>query len=72
MVQAGDQMVLDHRPQPRWPLSRLNHVLYEDMMTTLLLEEVAAMPELADLIREIARDRLEKREVEEWETRLSG
>ncbi len=71
-IAAGDPMVLESRPQPDWPLSRLLAVLYR---TPLDHDELRAMSELVELSagqRAIAEQRLATGAVEPWERRLNG
>lgn len=69
---AGDNLVLVERPCPDWSLRRLLHVLYVDRLDTGALAAMAALPALAGSWRKLARQRLERREVEDMERRLAG
>ncbi|MDK3023104.1 MOSC domain-containing protein [Cupriavidus taiwanensis] len=71
-VAAGDMLELAARPCPGWSLQRLLQVLYVDRLDYAALEEMAALAPLAESWRKLARQRLERREVEAMERRLSG
>ena len=67
---AGDSLQLLQRPHPDWPLVRLLHVLYDDVLNQAALAQMADLAVLAESWRVIARRRLETGQVEEWERRL--
>lgn len=71
-VAAGDMLELVARPCPGWSLHRLLQVLYVERLDYAALEEMAALAPLAESWRKLARQRLERREVEAMERRLSG
>ncbi|RAS11415.1 MOSC domain-containing protein [Cupriavidus alkaliphilus] len=71
-VAAGDMLELVARPCPGWSLHHLLGVLYVDRLDYAALEEMAALAPLAESWRKLARQRLERREVEAMERRLSG
>lgn len=71
-VAAGDRLELIARPCPGWSLHRLLQVLYVDRLDYAALEDMAALVPLAESWRKLARQRLERREVEAMERRLSG
>lgn len=71
-VAAGDVLELVARPCPGWSLHRLLQVLYVDRLDYAALEQMAALAPLAESWRKLARQRLERREVETMERRLSG
>ncbi|NOV26740.1 MOSC domain-containing protein [Cupriavidus necator] len=71
-VAAGDVLELVARPCPGWPLHRLLQVLYVNRLDYAALEQMAALAPLAESWRKLARQRLERREVEAMERRLSG
>ncbi len=68
----GDSLVLVERPYPDWSLQRLLHVLYVDRLDAGALCAMATLPALAENWRKLARQRLERREVEDMERRLAG
>ncbi|ALA16722.1 MULTISPECIES: MOSC domain-containing protein [Chelatococcus] len=70
MVASGDRMVLLERPQPQWPLSRVLHVLYVDMLDREALAELARLPHLPASWKALAARRLERGAVEDWSRRL--
>lgn len=67
---AGDRFVLEDRPNPDWPISRLIRALFHDPLNYALLEELAALPQLANLSKEHVLWRLEKRSLEDWTARM--
>jgi MOSC domain-containing protein YiiM len=69
---AGDSLVLDHRPQPDWPLTRLTRLLYRDTKAKDELAEMADIPELASGWRQLARRRVETSRTEDWSSRLGS
>ncbi|WP_354682217.1 MOSC domain-containing protein [Cupriavidus necator] len=71
-VAAGDTLELVTRPYPQWSLQRLLQVLYVDRLDYAALADMAALPPLAESWRKLARQRLERREVEDMERRLAG
>ena len=70
-VTAGDGFSLVERPRPEWSVSKVLHVLYVDRLNLGLLKEMAALEELSPSWRQLARNRLEKEEVEGFGGRLS-
>lgn len=70
MVASGDRMVLLERPQPQWPVSRVLHVLYVDMLDREALAELARLPHLPASWKALAVRRLERGIVEDWSRRL--
>jgi MOSC domain-containing protein YiiM len=69
-LRAGDRMELEHRPHADWPLARVIRTLFVDALNSEVLEEMAALPELADSTRLYATRRLESRKVEDWLPRV--
>ena len=67
---AGDALVLEHRPHPDWPLARLIGALFGDPLNYPLLEEIAALPELASSSKDYAIKRLATRTLEDWRSRM--
>ncbi|KAI1505100.1 pyruvate kinase-like protein [Biscogniauxia marginata] len=57
-VQAGDEMELIERINPRWPLSRLQHVLYKDMNNMEAVAEARELPGLSAEFIELFQKRL--------------
>lgn len=68
----GDQLILEDRPQPDWPLSRIISLLYRDKDRYSDLQDMAAIPELAEGWRKLATKRVQARSVEDWTPRLNG
>lgn len=71
-VAAGDTLALVARPHPQWPLLRLLQMLYVDRLDYTALAQMADLTVLAESWRKLARQRLERREVEDMEKRLAG
>ncbi len=71
-LSRGDSLVLVERPCPGWSLQRLLHVLYVERLDAGALAAMAALPSLAEGWRKLARQRLERGEVEDMERRLAG
>ncbi|SCU82541.1 MOSC domain-protein (fragment) [Cupriavidus necator] len=71
-VAAGDTLELVARPCPRWPLQRLLQVLYVDRLDYAALAEMSELAPLAENWRKLARQRVERREIEDMERRLAG
>lgn len=71
-AQAGDALALVERPCPDWPLMRLSALLYHDKRNREGLAGMAALPQLADNWRALAKKRLESGRVENWSARLYG
>lgn len=71
-VAAGGTLALVARPYPLWSLLRLLQVLYVDRLDYAALAQMADLTVLAESWRKLARQRLERREVEDMEKRLAG
>lgn len=69
-LSAGEPMVLEHRPHPDWPLTRLVRAMFGDPLNFPLLEELVALPELARSARDCVNKRLETRTLEDWRKRM--
>ncbi|MCL4685763.1 MOSC domain-containing protein [Myxococcota bacterium] len=72
LARREDPLQRIHRPHPDWPLTRIQHLLYEDPLDLDGLAGMAALPALAPGWRELAARRLADRRVEDWEGRLTG
>jgi len=70
-VAAGDLLVLQARPFPAWPLSRLAELLYRRGVEASLLVEVLRLP-LVPSWRLLFERRLAQGQVEAWDKRLHG
>ncbi|MCB1884898.1 MAG: MOSC domain-containing protein [Geminicoccaceae bacterium] len=70
-VAAGDAVRLVDRPAAGWTLARIARVLYRDTLDAESLAALAALPELSDSWRTLARRRLERGRVEDWSDRLT-
>lgn len=70
MANNGDYLVLEHRPQPDWPLTRLTRLLYRDTKAREELAVMATIPELAEGWRQLALRRVETSKTEDWSKRL--
>lgn len=71
-VAAGDDLILERRPQPAWSLARLLDALYRRTLDAALLQELAALDELTEGWRSLFRRRLESGGVEDWSKRLDS
>lgn len=69
-LSAGEPVVLEHRPHPDWPLTRLILALFGDPLNYPLLEEMVALPELASSSKDFAIKRLATRTLEDWHKRM--
>jgi MOSC domain-containing protein YiiM len=69
-VAPGATLALVERPQPAWPLSWLLHVLYRDTLNRAALADISEIQELAESWRKLARRRLERGDVEDWDARV--
>ena len=71
-AEAGDRLILQARPQPHWPLTRIIDLLYTRTLDMDALAALSALPELAQSWRTLAARRIETQAVENWERRLHG
>lgn len=71
-VHQGDALILDQRPHPDWPLSRILKVLYQPVLDQNTLTDMTRLEEMSPNLRQLARKRLETRQVEDWNGRLYG
>ncbi|WP_120497167.1 MOSC domain-containing protein [Kiloniella sp. EL199] len=69
-VKQGDELTLIDQPNPDWSLLRIQNVLYVDMLNLENLQALASLKELASNWQELARKRLSRLEVEDWNPRL--
>ncbi|HEY9055845.1 MAG TPA: MOSC domain-containing protein [Aurantimonas sp.] len=69
-VVVGDTISLLDRPAESWTLARIIRLLYRDTLNAVDLEELAALPQLAEGWRALARRRLDRQAVEDWSARL--
>lgn len=69
-IGAGDRFALQDRPNPDWPISRLIQAMFHDPLNYGLLEQMAALPQLAHSSRIYALKRLETRSLEDWGLRM--
>lgn len=67
---AGTILRLAKRPNPDWTLRRVHHLLYRNTLDLEALAEFAALPGLSPSWQELARRRLERRSVEDWDRRV--
>ena len=71
-IEPGTPLLLDDRPQPEWPLSRIISLLYHRPLEFDDLDALSRLPELASGWRELATKRVKNKSVEDWNSRLSG
>ncbi len=69
-VTPGDSLSLRERPCPAWPLTRLLHYLYRDVLNREALAAIAALNLLTPSWRKLAAQRLSSGQVEDWQRRL--
>lgn len=72
LVAAGDALTHIDRPRPDWTLARIQGLLYRRRGGADDLAALAAVPELAQSWKDLARRRLERGRVEDWRKRLRG
>jgi MOSC domain-containing protein YiiM len=72
VAETGDFLRLVDRPCPDWTLERLTRLLYRDTGDREGLAGMAALPELAQSWRELARRRMSNGKIENWMMRLYG
>ena len=70
-LQAGQFLTLEHRPFPRWPLSRVLEVLYQRTLDQAALLELGELP-LVPNWQKLVERRLSQNSVEDWNKRLYG
>lgn len=71
-VQAGDHIKLLERLAPEWPLSRVIELLFVKTADMKALEQVVALPFLAQSWRGLMERRLRRGVIEDWTGRLDG
>jgi|SRR5690554_840930 len=71
-VSQGDVLRLKERPHKDWPLSRVLSLLYENTLDRNALAVMADISELSPNLKQLTKQRLETRQVENWEGRLFG
>lgn len=67
----GDAMTVVERLCPDWPLRRLGHVLFDRTLERSVLEEASQLP-LTESWKKLLSNRLQRNEVESWQSRLQG
>lgn len=70
-LEAGQMLNLEHRPFPRWPLSRVLEVLYQRTLDQTALLELSELP-LVPSWQKLVERRLNQHSVEDWNKRLYG
>jgi len=70
-LEAGQILCLEHRPHPRWPLSRVLEVLYQRTLDQDALAELRELPLVPSWQKLVSR-RLSQQCVEDWNKRLYG
>ncbi|KAI5922937.1 pyruvate kinase-like protein [Camillea tinctor] len=71
-VQVGDAMEIIDRPNPTWPLARLQHYLYADRDNAAALREIRELRGLSAEFVALCAKRLERGAVEPMDGRLRG
>lgn len=70
-LEAGQLLILEHRPFPRWSLTRVLEVLYQRTLDQTALHELSELP-LVPSWRKLVDRRLQEHTVEDWSKRLYG
>jgi len=70
-LEPGQMLSLEHRPFPRWSLTRVLEVLYQRTLDQAALHELSELP-LVPSWRKLVDRRLQERRVEDWSKRLYG
>ncbi|TCD20044.1 MOSC domain-containing protein [Pseudomonas sp. IC_126] len=70
-LEAGQLLILEHRPFPRWSLTRVLEVLYQRTLDQTALHELNELP-LVPSWRKLVERRLQQHTVEDWSKRLYG
>jgi MOSC domain-containing protein YiiM/ferredoxin-NADP reductase len=70
-IQAGDEMCLIERPNPKWTIAKVQHYLYRDMKNDEAMHELSQLNDLGREIRDLFANRLRK-QFEDQEQRLKG
>lgn len=70
-LEAGQMLTLEHRPFPRWSLTRVLEVLYQRTLDHTALQELSELP-LVPSWRKLVDRRLQQGTVEDWSKRLYG
>ncbi|MEN5426073.1 MOSC domain-containing protein [Stenotrophomonas pennii] len=70
-VTPGDTMTVVERVCPDWSLRRLGHVLFDRTLERSVLEEASQLP-LTESWKKLLSNRLQRNEVESWQSRLQG
>lgn len=71
-IQAGDRIRLVRRINPRWSISEVGKILWEDRKNIESLKELSDLPGLGREIAQVFRRRLATREDEDMLFRLNG
>ncbi|OJK03519.1 hypothetical protein ASPACDRAFT_111318 [Aspergillus aculeatus ATCC 16872] len=71
-IQAGDRIRLVRRINPRWSISEVGKILWEDRRNIESLKELSDLPGLGREIAQVFRQRLATREEEDMLFRLNG
>ncbi|MFP3977414.1 MOSC domain-containing protein [Marinobacter sp. KMM 10035] len=72
IISKGDALLLKDRPHDDWPLSRVLSLLYERPLDLIALASMVDIKELSPNLKQLAKQRLETRHVEDWGRRLFG
>ncbi|MBD9375312.1 MOSC domain-containing protein [Rhizobium sp. ARZ01] len=71
-IAAGTKSLLEARPHPDWPLTRVTDLLYRNKLDREALTAFASLPCLPEGWRRLAERRLESGRVEDWGARLGA
>ncbi len=70
-ISTGDRLVLVERPEPQWPLARLLTALFDRSAGPREWEAAAGLSTLSPGWRATFAERVAKRRVEDWTSRLN-
>lgn len=70
-IAVGDELRVSARPHPEWSLQRLMALLHSREMDPAILKESLTLP-LTPSWRRLLEHRLQRRQSEDWTSRLSG
>ena len=69
-ISAGDVMTVTERPEPEWPLSKVQHYLNIELLNEDAMKQLLTLESLAENIKGTFQKRLENGKAEDWDRRL--
>ncbi len=70
-IGSGDEIILENRPWPEWPMSRVAALFYQGVLDPKLLNEALTLP-LVSSWRKVINKRLTLNCIEDWSPRMDG